>query len=120
MRSRTASSAGRGEPRASIVPAAMSSSPIALLRASAADSSVGRRYLGSSTAFLADHSLVLLMCVAFTVLLVDLLPHVMSTDGWLALLDGRSIVRHGLPHTNTMTLVARGHVWVDQQWLGQL
>jgi hypothetical protein len=106
--------------RASTIPDAMSASSIAFLEPSEADSSNRRRYLGSSTAFLADHSLVLLTCVAFTVLLVDLLPHVMSTDGWLALLDGRSIVRHGLPHTNTMTLVAQGHGWVDQQWLGQL
>ena len=98
----------------------MTASPVAFLEPSEADSSNRRRYLRSSTAFLADHSLVLLTCVAFTVLLVELLPNVMSTDGWLALLDGRSIVRHGLPHTNTMTLVARGHVWVDQQWLGQL
>jgi hypothetical protein len=93
---------------------------VAPLKPSAADSSSHRRRPGSVTAFLADHSIVLLTCVGFTMLLVDLLPHVMSTDGWLALLDGRSIVRHGLPHANTMTLVAHGHSWVDQQWLGQL
>jgi hypothetical protein len=75
---------------------------------------------GAVTSFLDEYSLVVLTCLAFTVLLVDLLPHVMSTDGWLALVDGRSIARHGLPHTNTMTLLARGHRWVDQQWLSQL
>src|SRR5262245_33008594 len=92
---------------------------VAPLKQSATDSS-SRRHVASVTAFLADHSAVLLTCIGFTMLLVDLVPHMMSTDGWLALLDGRSIVRHGLPHTNTMTLLARGHSWIDQQWLGQL
>ena len=41
-------------------------------------------------------------------------------DGWYTLLAGRLVDRSGLPHHNTLTVLAHGHTWVDQQWLGQL
>ncbi len=41
-------------------------------------------------------------------------------DSWYTLLSGRLIVRSGLPTRNTLTVVAAGHRWVDQQWLAQL
>jgi hypothetical protein len=44
----------------------------------------------------------------------------LPTDAWLALATGREIAAHGLPHTDTLAVVTRGHVWTDQQWLGQL
>ncbi len=44
----------------------------------------------------------------------------LPTDAWLALVCGREIAHHGLPHLDTLGAVTRGHVWTDQQWLGQL
>lgn len=44
----------------------------------------------------------------------------LPTDAWLALTCGREIAQHGLPHLDTLGVVTRGHVWTDQQWLGQL
>ena len=39
---------------------------------------------------------------------------------YLDLVGGRLVAQHGIPRSNTLTLVAHGHIWVDQQWLGQL
>jgi hypothetical protein len=44
----------------------------------------------------------------------------MATDSYLALVAGREVAAHGLPHTDTLCVVSTGHVWTDQQWLGQL
>jgi hypothetical protein len=41
-------------------------------------------------------------------------------DAWYTLLGGRLVARSGIPHHNTLTVLAHGHTWVDQQWLGQL
>src|SRR5207248_2569063 len=41
-------------------------------------------------------------------------------DTWLALVDGRWIAQHGLPHTDHLAVWTAGVHWVDQQWLGQL
>ena len=40
-------------------------------------------------------------------------------DTWLALVDGRWIAQHGLPHADQLALWSHGVHWVDQQWLGQ-
>jgi hypothetical protein len=40
-------------------------------------------------------------------------------DTWLDLTAGRQISAHGIPQTNTWTVFAAGHRWIDQQWLGQ-
>jgi len=42
------------------------------------------------------------------------------TDTFLALVCGREIAQHGLPSVDTLAVVTQGHVWTDQQWLGQL
>ncbi len=44
----------------------------------------------------------------------------MPTDTFLALVCGREVAEHGLPHTDSLAVVTRGHPWVDAQWLGQL
>jgi hypothetical protein len=41
-------------------------------------------------------------------------------DTWLALVDGRWIAEHGIPHLDHLTVWTAGVHWVDQQWLGQL
>jgi hypothetical protein len=43
-----------------------------------------------------------------------------TLDGYLDLVGGRLIAAHGIPRTNTLSVVAHGKPWVDQQWLSQL
>src|ERR1700690_2984666 len=43
-----------------------------------------------------------------------------AQDAWYTLLGGRLVARSGIPHHNTLTILAHGHTWIDQQWLGQL
>ncbi len=48
------------------------------------------------------------------------IPHHFSQDGWLALVAGRAIAEHGIPHHDYFTAMAYGVQWIDQQWLAQL
>jgi hypothetical protein len=50
-------------------------------------------------------------------ILAAALPKMVVGDTWLALVDGRWIARHGLPHSDQLTVWTRGGRWVDQQWL---
>lgn len=70
--------------------------------------------------FLARESLPIIVCCVLVGLIAVLSARLLSTDGWLALVGGRAIVRSGLPHHETLTVLALGRDWVDQQWLGQL
>lgn len=55
--------------------------------------------------------------VAFWVgALAALLPGMVVQDTWLSFVDGRLIVRHWLPHIDTLTWWTLGRSWVDQQW----
>jgi MFS family permease len=54
------------------------------------------------------------------VVLAGISRKLINPDTWVALVTGREIVRHGLPSTEHLTVLAHGHRWVDQQWLGQL
>ena len=47
-------------------------------------------------------------------------PGLVVADTWLALVSGREIWRHGLPHSDALTVIHHGQPWVDQQWLGHL
>jgi MFS family permease len=53
------------------------------------------------------------------VILVEAPSHI-NQDGWLALLDGRYVAQHGIPHTDTLAVLTHGARWIDQQWLAQL
>ena len=44
----------------------------------------------------------------------------LGSDAYMALVGGRLVARHGLPHVDTLAVVTSGTPWVDQQWLGQL
>ena len=57
---------------------------------------------------------------AFAVVVAEGLPRVLNQDGWLALLSGREISRHGLPSADHLTVWSAGERWIDQQWLGHL
>ena len=78
------------------------------------------RRAGSLVSFLATESLSIVVCCVLAVFAVVLLPQLLSTDGWLALVSGRLIVDHGLPYHDTLTVIGHGRSWVDQQWLGQV
>jgi hypothetical protein len=51
--------------------------------------------------------------------LADVYLHI-AQDTWLALVAGRIIASHGIPHHDYLTVMAHGVPWVDQQWLAQL
>jgi len=69
---------------------------------------------------LEEDGLVVIVLAAFAIVLLITLRRGLATDGWLALLAGRSIVQHGLPSYDNLTVMAHGRRWIDQQWLGQL
>jgi hypothetical protein len=69
---------------------------------------------------LGQDGLVLASFAVFAGALVLRLVGQLNADGWLALVAGRSIAHHGLPHHDTLTVWGRGETWVDQQWLAQL
>lgn len=52
--------------------------------------------------------------------LLAYLPYAFGLDTWLGLAAGREIWQTGIPHHETLTVIAHGAGWVDQQWLAQL
>lgn len=58
--------------------------------------------------------------VALAAVLLVSLPSAFNVDSWLALVAGRDIWQNGLPQHETLTVIAHGVSWVDQQWLSQL
>jgi hypothetical protein len=44
----------------------------------------------------------------------------LGSDAYMALVGGRLVAQHGLPHDDSLAVVTAGTPWVDQQWLGQL
>jgi hypothetical protein len=46
--------------------------------------------------------------------------HSFLQDTWLGLVTGREVWQSGIPHHETLTSLAHGRDWVDQQWLSQL
>jgi hypothetical protein len=63
---------------------------------------------------------VILALAACSVLQIMLARLAIKPDSWYTLLAGREIARSGLPHHDTLTVIAHGRDWVDQQWLSQL
>ncbi|MBV9606254.1 MAG: hypothetical protein JO027_14155 [Solirubrobacterales bacterium] len=71
----------------------------------------------------AEHGGELLLAVGLMAVaagLLHVLPNAIEQDTWLALVDGRLVAQHGIPHHVTLTAFAYGRPWVDQQWLAQL
>lgn len=52
-------------------------------------------------------------------MLLRLLPFLINQDTWLALVAGRQIAQHGIPH-HALTIFPGNRAWIDQQWLSQL
>jgi len=84
-----------------------------------AESFAERRTI-AGTLFLRRDGLMVLVASAYMIApLVAALRGVQS-DTWLAMVSGRTIVEHGLPSVNLLTVWGSGRPWVDQQWLAQL
>ena len=64
--------------------------------------------------------ILLALSLTLTAVVIAAPASMIVPDTWLALVDGRWIVQHGLPHADHLTLWTAGVHWVDQQWLGQL
>ena len=76
--------------------------------------------VGRLATALEENGLLVICLGAFAITLLVTLRRGLGGDGWLALVAGRSIVQHGLPSHDTLTVMAHGRRWADQQWLGQL
>ncbi len=68
----------------------------------------------------ADNNLLVALIFLVAIVLLLIGPELFVADSWLTLVSGREIAQHGLPHHEVITTIARGRVWTDQQWLGQL
>jgi hypothetical protein len=64
--------------------------------------------------------ILLAISLTLTAVVVAAPASMVVPDTWLALVDGRLIAEHGLPHVDQLTAWTAGAHWVDQQWLGQL
>ncbi len=62
-----------------------------------------------------------LVAVAWYVAILALLaPRLFTGDTWVMLASGREVARDLVPDADTLTVIAQGRDWVDQQWLAQL
>lgn len=69
----------------------------------------------------AEREVAVISVVAFyAVVLLAVLPNMIVQDSWLALVGGREILEHGLPHTDTLAGWTSGTDWIDQPWLAQV
>jgi len=82
---------------------------------------------GTASRALADafseHGSDVLLAVAMAAIatvLIGFLPKAFNVDSWLALVTGRQVAQHGIPANETLTALAHGRTWIDQQWLSQL
>jgi hypothetical protein len=68
-----------------------------------------------------ERNALLLLAWAIVVLVnyAGIYNHI-AQDSWLALVAGRDIAQHGIPHVDTLTVMSHSKRWVDQQWLAQL
>jgi hypothetical protein len=58
--------------------------------------------------------------LAFAAALLTSLSGSFGVDSWLELVAGRAVWQSGIPHHETLTVIAQGAQWIDQQWLSQL
>jgi hypothetical protein len=63
---------------------------------------------------------ILLVSLVGIVLASVFAPSILVGDTWLTLVAGREVVDHGLPETESITVLGHGATWTDQQWLAQV
>ena len=78
-----------------------------------------RRYR-SFVQWLDNQALLVTAMCAVAIFSVAKLPLHLTQDSWLALVGGRYVAAHGIPHHDTLFFVTHGARWIDQQWLAQL
>ena len=71
-------------------------------------------------ALLERDALPIVVVATWTAVLALMMPLLVVQDTFLALVDGRLIAKHGLPHVDTLTYWTLGRPWTDQQWGSQL
>jgi len=86
------------------------------------DAAVGPiwRVRGRFAEALSREPFVVLVLALYALILTSLLPLVVGSDTWLALVSGRGVAKNWLPRHDTLTVWSHGASWIDQQWLGQL
>jgi len=72
-----------------------------------------------ATAWLESNALFIAAAAAVLVACLMSIPGGLTQDGWLALVAGRIVAQHGVPHHDYVTVMAHGVRWIDQQWLAQ-
>jgi hypothetical protein len=68
----------------------------------------------------AGNSLLLVLLALLATVLLAVAPQLLVADSWMTFVAGREIAQHGLPSHETLTVIAQGHRWTDQQWLAQI
>jgi hypothetical protein len=81
---------------------------------------LGRRRWRSIVVWLEAQALLVTALAAVAVFSLAKLPLHISQDSWLALIGGRYLAAHGIPHHDALFAITHGARWIDQQWLGQL
>lgn len=97
---------------------ATASDPAFLRRSRAPTLALGRLALPSI--FSGPEALLAIALLLLSVALLTVLPALFNVDTWLELTAGRLIWQGGIPHTESLTAIAHGRPWIDQQWLAQL
>ncbi len=81
--------------------------------------STARRTRGAVSWLERQALFVAALAAAAAVTLAEVPSHI-NQDAWLALVDGRYVAQHGIPHSDTLAVLTHGARWIDQQWLAQL
>ena len=66
-----------------------------------------------------ENSLLVVLVATLATVLLGLAPLILVGDSWMTLVAGREVVEHGIPHRESLTVLADGRRWIDQQWLAQ-
>jgi hypothetical protein len=81
---------------------------------------LGLRSTGTALGALEREAFPVAAAALYAVALLLLIPGELVQDSWATLVVGKLIAANGLPHHETLTVMAHGVRWVDQQWLAQL
>ena len=81
---------------------------------------LGLRSTGRALGVLEREAFPIAAAALYAIALLLLIPGELVQDSWATLVAGKLIAANGLPHHETLTVMAHGVRWVDQQWLAQL
>jgi hypothetical protein len=71
-------------------------------------------------AFAEENAISIAVVCEMALILAVLSPRLFVGDSWMTLVAGREIARDGIPERESLTILAAGERWIDQQWLAQL